>query len=110
MQASDTATPANAICGKPALDVDRFAGEIDTSTTLTESLAQRPIERHRALEVFEARCDARALLWREGMIDLHTAVDELQDAAEKRGLVQDLGQDTVQAIMGNAFGNGGLES
>lgn len=56
-----------------------------------------------SLDVFEARCDARALLCCEGMIDLHLAVDELQDAAEQGGLVKDIGQDAVQAIMSQSF-------
>jgi hypothetical protein len=34
---------------------------------------------------------------------LHEAVDELQAAAERDGLVDWLGQDTIQAIMAEAF-------
>ena len=55
------------------------------------------------LEVFIARAEARACLWREGELDLHEAVDVLQAAAVQTGLVGALGQDAVQAIMAKAF-------
>lgn len=58
----------------------------------------------RALEIFEARCDARAILWSASIMDLHAAVDGLQFAAVHSGLVADLGQDTIQQIMSDAFG------
>jgi hypothetical protein len=54
-------------------------------------------------EVFVARAEARALLWQAGEFDLHTAVDELQAHAEREGLVAEIGQDAVQAIMATAF-------
>jgi hypothetical protein len=53
--------------------------------------------------VFKARCQARALLFAEGELDLHEAVDVLQADAEATGLVGLIGQDAVQAIMGDAF-------
>jgi hypothetical protein len=56
-----------------------------------------------ALEVFELRCLARARLWREGAFELSVAVDELQYAAVRAGLLDALGQDEVQAIMAAAF-------
>jgi hypothetical protein len=56
-----------------------------------------------ALAVFIARVEARALLWQAGEFDLHEAVDELQAAAERDGLVAELGQDAVQAIMARSF-------
>jgi hypothetical protein len=56
-----------------------------------------------ALEVFRARAEARAHLHAAGELDLHRAVDVLQDAAERTGLVTSLGQDGVQALMTNAF-------
>src|SRR5262245_10185682 len=62
-------------------------------------LAARPS----ALAVFVARAEARALLWQAGQIDLHSAVDELQHAAVRDGLVAELGQDAVQALMVEAF-------
>jgi hypothetical protein len=53
--------------------------------------------------VFTARAEARAILWQCGEFDLHEAVDVLQRAAEQAGLVDELGQDAVQAIMAAAF-------
>jgi hypothetical protein len=55
------------------------------------------------VEVFTARCQARALLFTAGALDLHQAVDVLQDAAERTGLVTSLGQDAVQAMMADCF-------
>jgi hypothetical protein len=55
------------------------------------------------IEVFTARCQARAHLVAAGKLELHEAVDVLQDAAEHTGLVTSLGQDAVQAMMANAF-------
>ncbi len=52
---------------------------------------------------FEARCQARALLYAIGELDLHDAVDVLQDDAVRDSLVADLGQDEVQRIMAYAF-------
>jgi hypothetical protein len=53
--------------------------------------------------VFEARAEARALLWRVGEIDLCAAVDKLQTDAERNGLVDEIGQDAVQEIISGAF-------
>jgi hypothetical protein len=53
--------------------------------------------------VFVARCEARALLWQAGELELHDAVDELQASAAASGLVDQLGQNGVQAIMAEAF-------
>jgi hypothetical protein len=55
------------------------------------------------LEAFEACAEARALLFARGVFDLHEAVDELQDHAVRRGLVDEIGQDAVQHIMSEAF-------
>ena len=55
------------------------------------------------VEVFRLRCHSRAKLWHNGEIDLHSAVDELQHAAEASGLVKAIGQDAVQALMVEAF-------
>jgi hypothetical protein len=54
--------------------------------------------------VFALRCWARATLWQAGEIDLHDAVDQLQAAAERDGLIAELGKDAVQAIMATALG------
>ena len=55
------------------------------------------------LEVFVARAEARAMLWAACEFDLHEAVDVLQRDAERDGLVDELGQDAVQAILCRAF-------
>jgi hypothetical protein len=55
------------------------------------------------LAVFIARAEARAFLWQAGELELHQAVDELQAAAERDGLVAEIGQDGVQAIVAKAF-------
>jgi hypothetical protein len=54
--------------------------------------------------VFEARCWARARLYSEGELELHEAVDKLQESADRDGLVAAIGQDQVQWMMSDAFG------
>lgn len=54
-------------------------------------------------EIFRERCEARALLWCSGYLELHDAVDVLQFWAVKVGLVNEIGQDAVQRIMADAF-------
>jgi hypothetical protein len=66
-------------------------------------LAREEIRHADPVEVFTARCQARALLFTTGELDLHRAVDVLQDAAERTGLVTLIGQDAVQAMMADAF-------
>jgi hypothetical protein len=56
-----------------------------------------------ALDVFRARCEARAILVREGEMGFLDAVDGLQNAAVAYGLVDAIGQDAVQQIIANAF-------
>jgi hypothetical protein len=51
--------------------------------------------------VFRLRCEAQAQLYSAGQVDLHDAVDVLQDAAAP--LVVTLGPDAAQAIMADAF-------
>jgi hypothetical protein len=51
------------------------------------------------LEIFKARCQARALLWQAGEFTLHQAVDEL----EACGRALQLDTDEAQAIMSTAF-------
>jgi hypothetical protein len=56
------------------------------------------------IDAFRERAEARAMLWSLGEYSLHEAVDVLQlDAAERAGLLDDLGQDRVQQIMAQAF-------
>ncbi len=69
---------------------------------MTAAVRQQQI-RIGPLRVFIARCEARALLWQAGEFDLHEAVDVLQAAAVRDGLVAGIGQDAVQAIMAKAF-------
>jgi hypothetical protein len=56
-----------------------------------------------AIYVFGLRCEARAILVAEGELDLIEAVDAMQTAAVRYGLITDIGQDGVQAIMAEAF-------
>jgi hypothetical protein len=51
------------------------------------------------VEDFLEVCDQQAWFYAEGWISLHTAVDNLQYLAERWGLVDELGQDAVQAII-----------
>ena len=53
--------------------------------------------------VYAERCEARAMLHVGGKISLHEAVDELQAYAEDCGLVDHIGQDEAQRIMGKTF-------
>jgi hypothetical protein len=64
-------------------------------------LINRPAD---SLEAFKARCWAKALLVREGLMDFHEAVDGLQNAAVAFRLAERVGQDKVQEIMAEAFG------
>ena len=56
------------------------------------------------IEIFRERCEARAMLVANGLMPLIEAVDGLQAAAERAGLVDELGQDAVQKIMAESFG------
>jgi hypothetical protein len=77
--------------------------------------AQKKIDHHESakpappLEVFIWRCQARASLVASNMMELQSAVDGLQLAAERTGLVDELGQDGVQKIMADAFARWRLE-
>jgi hypothetical protein len=55
------------------------------------------------LAIFEARCEARAILYFLGELELLEAVDVLQADAIASGLVAKIEQDAVQAIMAAAF-------
>ena len=56
------------------------------------------------VDIFRERCEAQAYLVEIGELSLHQAVDVLQSDAARDGLVDQLGQDGVQAIMADAFG------
>jgi hypothetical protein len=56
------------------------------------------------LEVFRARCWAKALLVREGFANLQDSVDDLQNAVVAYGLARDdRARDAIQKIMKDAF-------
>ena len=55
------------------------------------------------IDVFVARCEALAMLVAHGQEDLANAVDRLQAAAVRTGVIDEFGQDTIQAIMAKAF-------
>jgi hypothetical protein len=71
---------------------------------MTAAARARPAPGPSTLEIFAARAEARGLLWAAGEFYLHDAVDELQRAAERDGLLTKLGQDAVQEIISKAFG------
>jgi hypothetical protein len=54
-------------------------------------------------QVFLAQCQARALLFVACEYELHDAVDGLHAAAIKLGLVDQIGWDSIQAIMAETF-------
>jgi hypothetical protein len=67
-------------------------------------LAHKPVHAPlSAIAVFQARAEARAILWAACVFDLAEAVDVLQRDAARDGLIEQLGQDGVQAIIATAF-------
>lgn len=58
---------------------------------------------HPSEMAFAALCASRAHLLIGGSLLLHEAVDELQAIAEHSGLIDAIGQDAAQDIMGEAF-------
>ena len=74
-----------------------------TAATARKLTAPVPAAKPSTLKVFIARAEARALLWRCLEFNLHDAVDVLQAAAERDGLIAKLGQDAVQLILRDAF-------
>jgi hypothetical protein len=61
------------------------------------------IKRINLLDVFIERAEARAYLWSIGELTLHEAVDVLQADAERDGLIERVGADTLQQILSDAF-------
>ena len=59
---------------------------------------------YQSIEIFRARCEARARLYEVGQLNLIEAVDALQAFAVRLELITSIGQDAVQAIMAAAFG------
>jgi hypothetical protein len=56
-----------------------------------------------ALEIFRERAEARATLVHNGLMDLQTAVDGLQESAAAQWLLKEFGQDAIQEIMAESF-------
>ena len=54
-------------------------------------------------DLFRARCEARALLYTAGELPYTRPSTDLQAAAIASGLVTEIGQDAVQALMAEAF-------
>src|SRR5262249_23041852 len=75
----------------------------DRMSTTATALRVQPAAPPSALEIFVARCWARAILYAAGELDLHDAVDVLQEAAARTGLLAMIGQDAVQEILAAAF-------
>jgi hypothetical protein len=67
------------------------------------ALQSLPAARLDPVKVFQARAEARALLYYASEMTLHEAVDGLQLSACESGLVREIGQDNVQKIMADAF-------
>jgi hypothetical protein len=55
------------------------------------------------LAIFRERASARATLVENGLLDLQTAVDGMQESAAAQGLVVQYGQDEIQNILSAAF-------
>ena len=55
------------------------------------------------VSVFRERAEARATLVANGLMALQAAVDGMQEIAASSGLIEELGQDGVQAILAAAF-------
>ena len=70
---------------------------------MTAPVRQQKVHICDPLEAFIERAKVKALAWQAGEISLHDAVDGLQQTAEALGLVIELGQDAVQALMVEAF-------
>jgi hypothetical protein len=67
---------------------------------MTTALAIKKVD---PLDCLGARADARAYLWSIDEYELAEAVDALQAAAVRDGLIARIGQDAVQAILADAF-------
>jgi hypothetical protein len=70
---------------------------------MNTSSCNRPAVPTAVREMFKARCEARAHLYGIGELDLHDAVDALQEHGVKHGLVAEIGQHAVQWIISEAF-------
>lgn len=71
-----------------------------TTLALAPNFAEPRVD---LVDAFTERAGARAFLWAIGEFDMPEAIDPLQHDAERDGLVRDIGQDRVQAILARAF-------
>ena len=90
--------------GPLAAILDLVAGE--AAMTAATAAVRVDVQFVDPLVAFSARCEARAILVAAGELTLHEAVDGLQEVAELDGLIDRLGQDRIQEIMGAAFDPG----
>jgi hypothetical protein len=72
---------------------------IAVRTRESRERAKRPS----AIVIFRERCSARATLVANGLMDLQTAVDGMQEVAAAQGLIAQHGQDEIQHILSDAF-------
>lgn len=82
-------------------ETDQLGGKVIWENSLT------PVQGRSGgapVDVFRARAEGRAALFAAGELDLHEAVDALQAAAVAIGLINQIGQDRVQATLAEAFG------
>jgi hypothetical protein len=56
-----------------------------------------------SLMVLEIRAESRAYLWWKYQLEMHEAIDPLQEFAERAGLVTLHGQDLVQRVISAPF-------
>ena len=84
------------------------ASSSDISNARNLSEAARPRQTPtQLLAIFRERCEARALLVAEGVLDLIDAVDQLQQTAIDQELIDHFGTDEIQQVMSDAFKRGG---
>ncbi len=78
------------------------AAASSTMSAVARQVSGEPLP---VLDVFRLRCQARADLVAGSLMNFHDAIDGLHVAAIRYGLVTEVGQDGVQAIMAEAFAN-----
>jgi hypothetical protein len=72
-------------------------------TVAARTIDQNEAKRPSAIAIFRERCSARATLVANGLMDLQTAVDGMQEVAATQGLLAEHGQDEIQRVLGDAF-------
>lgn len=102
MVAAKAARPAPAHTGNEPREIDRHRRPICSHATRNPVTVQ-PTYTTPLIDIFHARCEARAHLVHWSEMDFCEAVDGLQDAAEQYGLIVSLGQDRIQTIIGDYF-------